>query len=799
MYLILKCIRYPRYQMTSERKEITSYVHIDSRMREKNTSMILGDSYATSSNPIIFRNNSRKIYVNFPKNIFSVGDKIIFQNITRPKSILNNIITFKKNSKYIRILHNSHNMTYAPIIDTKNDLLFENIEYVDDLPINFNKTSDIPDVFNKYYKLRNQPIDFFVNLSNIIGYTQNYLGNIPLNYINSRHRIYLIYIKNQDGYVSDPNSYLIKLENISSINYKDGHKINNTSFIEYEHIYGINVSEFNSKLGTYFHIDEVDDDGFYTTINTNALIPARYARYGGDQIYIQKVMDVIRGYPSPSEYAITLPRTFTDVNKIRVINSIFPNSQRVINQTNNKLYWRNISNINHIYQLEINPGNYTPETLSNEIRKKFKSSHLGDLNHRSISINIDPQTDIVTFTSFITHQVNSENNSVLIAYNDSIIVEINNFNNKDVDVFILSDLSENTLDILYKLSKRHTVINQYIAKRDTDTPMILDFINKENKIVKKYHNIETNIKIPYINSKTDQIYIKNHGLKKKIIYITDKFSKNEINIYIIDIVDDSILSINLITRNIIIFIDDFVVSNIDNIYDDINIFPINDIKSVLTINHPDHMRQIGDTISIANSISVNGIPENKINKSHLVNEIINDSSYNILLEPYTPIQIIESVRQYISLTYHDKIQLLFDKSGTLGSIINFRNVGDKNSITPFSHIIKNTDPYLSQIDTKIDNQIFPKINLNGASYFYLCCDNVDLIHNTAPVENVLTIINLENPGKIEYNSFVNINIPLINKIRSLKELHFIMKNSDGTLVEFNNMDHSFTLEINHEI
>ena len=66
-----------------------------------------------------------------------------------------------------------------------------------------------------------------------------------------------------------------------------------------------------------------------------------------------------------------MSKNYTNVLKAKIISSIFPIVNKTINFSNNKLYWRNISDGNYIYELEIMPGNYSVSQLISEITQQF--------------------------------------------------------------------------------------------------------------------------------------------------------------------------------------------------------------------------------------------------------------------------------------------------------------------------------------------------------------------------------------------------------------------------------------------
>ena len=123
-------------------------------------------------------------------------------------------------------------------------------------------------------------------------------------------------------------------------------------------------------------------------------------------------------YKKPSFFKIFLGRTFYNVKSIKLASIEFPNTNAVINSTNNKIYWRNqqdidldiidtITNAYPIYNVDLRIGSYIASTLQTEISTKIQTikrkNKLGDFHY--FIVDLDIETDIVTFTSLIVSQL----------------------------------------------------------------------------------------------------------------------------------------------------------------------------------------------------------------------------------------------------------------------------------------------------------------------------------------------------------------------------------------------------------
>jgi len=113
-------------------------------------------------------------------------------------------------------------------------------------------------------------------------------------------------------------------------------------------------------------------------------------------------------------FKIFLGKTFYNVKSIRLASIEFPNTNAVINSTNNRIYWRNKEDIVNdiidsvtktypVYDVELRIGSYITTTLKTEMTDKMialkRKNGVGDFHYFLISLDLD--TDIVKFTSLL--------------------------------------------------------------------------------------------------------------------------------------------------------------------------------------------------------------------------------------------------------------------------------------------------------------------------------------------------------------------------------------------------------------
>ena len=116
----------------------------------------------------------------------------------------------------------------------------------------------------------------------------------------------------------------------------------------------------------------------------------------------------------------------------------------------------------------------------------------------------------------------------------------------------------------------------------------------------------------------------------------------------------------------------------------------------LTIVHQNNLVEVGDEITIEGSNQIGNLPDTYINKKHKVYSIDKSTqSYVVLLNYVNLSSTTEAGNGGNNVVIKTKslISLLFDRPYTIGNILGFKNVGNKNSITNYSNVIKNCCTY----------------------------------------------------------------------------------------------------------
>ena len=229
---------------------------------------------------------------------------------------------------------------------------------------------------------------------------------------------------------------------------------------------------------------------------------------------------------------------------------------------------------------------------------------------------------------------------------------------------------------------------------------------------------------------------------------------------------------------------------------------------VLTINQPNNFVNVGDTITISGATAMGDITTNMINTSftvYSVNSLI--QTYSVLI-PYNPqsttINLTGNGGPGVNIRTPTYTSFIFTYPDTMGSILGFKNAGSPNAITPFSAVISNFNDYI--LPTPYDevgnpNTINNLLNLSGDYYYMLLYIN--------DYEGIQTNTSLSNPfskilmmgisGDVMFNTFVNSPLEFDIPISSVDEFNISFVFPDGSLPDFRNFEHSFTLRITERI
>lgn len=136
-------------------------------------------------------------------------------------------------------------------------------------------------------------------------------------------------------------------------------------------------------------------------------------------------------YTKANHFKLFLGKTFYNVKSVKLVRIEFPNTDAVINSANNRIYWRNLEDIEkdifdtitktyRVYQANLRIGSYIATSIQSEIMDKMsliKRQNLAGDDYHYFTAKLDIDTDIVTFTSLILTQLNNNPLSVGVSTN----------------------------------------------------------------------------------------------------------------------------------------------------------------------------------------------------------------------------------------------------------------------------------------------------------------------------------------------------------------------------------------------
>lgn len=342
-------------------------LNIDSRFRNiypKN--ICVSDSKLLPNNPISFTKNSSVVRINYPNHGLTVGDNIVIQNVEGFTKILSNPFYLINSIKYVLVymLDNNISSDYKSINTI--DQLFMNIETIGSQSVN-NIINNLP--FNYLTGVKQSlissdiPVLYLQQMKSSI---QNIMTELGITYTDSTYDSILesrfIFFELPFNYLNQDDDYL---------NVKQVFKIS------YLHIGGIKLGYINSN----YPIDNnnyqssqavtniIDSDNFEIQLNYKSY---DNLKEGGKNIQVMKIVNTITGYPDADNYVIKLKKSFSNVTKIKLISTEFPYVDIAVQRNiNDKLFWKNIEDGDYIYDVQIDEGFYTGDSLLSKLKEKI--------------------------------------------------------------------------------------------------------------------------------------------------------------------------------------------------------------------------------------------------------------------------------------------------------------------------------------------------------------------------------------------------------------------------------------------
>jgi hypothetical protein len=216
-----------------------------------------------------------------------------------------------------------------------------------------------------------------------------------------------------------------------------------------------------------------------------------------------------------------------------------------------------------------------------------------------------------------------------------------------------------------------------------------------------------------------------------------------------------------------------------------------------------------------NNIYENYKPYVFVDSSQLLNEkiTVNEKS-NIMFKAnflkditkiYKEQDNITSSQTNVKINIPQKFRLCFNYNNTFSELIGFGKSKNDN-ITIYDYEITNKSNLINQ-----QNNNTNRVNLKVNTYILCCCEEVKNIKSLIKfnddsknrnTSNAFFKIQIYKPyvnDTYVYNSYVKIKNFRHSDINNLNSLHFYFYDQNGNLVDFKNLEHSFTIEIIQEL
>lgn len=247
------------------------------------------------------------------------------------------------------------------------------------------------------------------------------------------------------------------------------------------------------------------------------------------------------------------------------------------------------------------------------------------------------------------------------------------------------------------------------------------------------------------------------------------------------------------------------------------------IYFIINIKHPNNFLKVNDSVTISGSksITINNIKENSsyllidssyINKKFPVYSTNLNDSYDIIIGSNDIIETTISTIQSnggsnIIIKTPTQVSFLFNYTDTIGNILGFKDVGFSYSIIDYSSKITNQDLYINSNNLDSVGNIVSYssgfIGLIGINnYFLMYLNDIDYINMPNSQNAAFAKILLSgSPGDILFDTFVSTPTTTYSKyfpISDLSQLKISFSYSNGNIVNFRNINHSFTLQITEE-
>lgn len=356
------------------------YINIDSEQRLMSNNYVIDFYKKLEPNSLIFTDGSNELTIkidNTGDNIIEVDNLITLDGIMHIKNVYSNI--------NIQFINNSNIVTLS---------------------------------INKSYNYLNDNLGVYISLK-ILNYNSTSFQNIPISILNNVYKVTI-----------NPN-YPDSLSFLMPITFYTNN-ITNTFFtcdveIEYFNVgnYPINLVNANSPISSYNIIEyhrvvRVSTSTITIALTDNISIIDNTILQFNDNIQVGKIINVVRASPTSSDFTVNLTKIYKNILSIEMISSEVPIlnvNTSTINNSNNRLYWKNLFDNDYIYSITIPLGQYDfndlIKTIESEIKKVRRVGgvmgiigegggeySIQQYDYNIIKVTANPLINVSTFTSY---------------------------------------------------------------------------------------------------------------------------------------------------------------------------------------------------------------------------------------------------------------------------------------------------------------------------------------------------------------------------------------------------------------
>lgn len=298
-----------------------------------------------------------------------------------------------------------------------------------------------------------------------------------------------------------------------------------------------------------------------------------------------------------------------------------------------------------------------------------------------------------------------------------------------------------------------------------------------------------------------------YAIENKVSQVKRKFILNDLYL-----LDNNLIEINFDTETNITKVNFFNIYARPLCLDSINEINNNTGNEfIIRIFHINHNLKQGDTIFISDSIDYYNVKSDYINarSGHKIVTVINNNYYEISIKNINKIISVGDTKggNEIKIKFAGIFRLFFNFPDTFGELIGFNLIGIPNSITDYSsqfpnYTINNLQPYFNDINKilVVNNLISPfdlevSYSKTNFRYILLLAENLNYNYNPNGQSYFYKILLNGQPNTYLYNTFVQSPIYFNPPMKNLSSFNFSFILPDDSLVNFGNLNSSFTLEI----